>query len=88
MSTITVRLDADMKREAEDIAKSYGINLPTAFRMFAAEIVRTKSVPVNLSYKTSPWFGLKGQEYLDFLHEEKREIEAGNLETERELIEV
>jgi addiction module RelB/DinJ family antitoxin len=88
MSTVTVRIDADMKRDAEYITKSYGINLPTAFRMFAAEIVRTKSVPFSLSYQTSPDFGLTGQAYLDFLHEEKRKIEAGNLGIEHELIEV
>ena len=88
MSTVTVRLDADTKREAEDITKLYGINLPTAFRMFAAEIVRTKSVPVNLSYQTSPSFGLTGQAYLDQLLAAKQRIDAGNLGSEHELIEV
>jgi len=87
MSAVTVRMDENLRKEAEDILRLYGINLPTAFRMFAAEIVRKKSVPLDLSYQASPHFGLTGQAYLDFLMGEKREIDAGNFGTERELIE-
>ena len=88
MSTVTVRLDEAMKRDAEEVTRSYGINLPTAFRMFAAEIVRTKSVPVSLSYQPSPTFGLTGQAYLDHLAQAKQRVEQGNLGSEHDLIEV
>ena len=57
MSAVTVRMDENLRKEAEEILRLYGINLPTAFRMFAAEIVRKKSVPLDLSYQASPHFG-------------------------------
>ena len=88
MSAVTVRIDEDLRKEAEGILKAYGINLPTAFRMFAAEIVRKRSVPLDLSYQTSPYIGLTGQAYLDFLLEEKKKTDAGDFGTEHELIEV
>jgi antitoxin component of RelBE/YafQ-DinJ toxin-antitoxin module len=81
-------MDEDMKREAEAITNTFGINLPTALRMFTAEIVRTKSVPVNLGSQTSSYFGLTGQAYHDFLLEGKRAVDAGDRGTEHELIEV
>ncbi|MDR0500199.1 MAG: type II toxin-antitoxin system RelB/DinJ family antitoxin [Coriobacteriales bacterium] len=88
MSTVTVRMDADMKREAERIVGSFGINLPTALRMFTAEIVRTKSVPVKLERETSSYFGLTGEAYHEFLLDAKRRIDAGERGTVHELIEV
>ena len=88
MSTVTVRLDETLKKDAESITQRYGINLPTAFRMFAAEIVRTKSVPVSLDDQPHPTFGLTGQAYLDHLAEAKKRIDAGDFGTEHELIRV
>jgi hypothetical protein len=82
-------MDEDMKREAEAITSTFGINLPTALRMFTAEIVRTKTVPVNLQARpSSPYFGLTGRAYHDFLLEEMKGIAAGDLGTEHDLIEV
>jgi addiction module RelB/DinJ family antitoxin len=88
MSTVTVRMDAEMKNEAERIVSDFGINLPTALRMFTAEIVRTKSVPIKLERNTSSYFGLTGQAYHDFLLDAKKRIDAGEKGTMHELIEV
>ena len=87
-TTVTIRLDKDMKKDAEEIAKSFGINLPTAYRMFTAEIIRTRSIPVNLTAQVSRHFGLEGQEYMDFLLNEKRLADSGETGTEHELIDL
>lgn len=50
-TTFTIRLDADLKREASEVAESYGLDLSTATRLFYTQMARTNSVPVSLDYE-------------------------------------
>ncbi|MCL2503972.1 MAG: type II toxin-antitoxin system RelB/DinJ family antitoxin [Coriobacteriia bacterium] len=49
MTSVTIRMEEEAKREATRIAKENGIDLPTAFRMFLAQIIKTSSIPLNLA---------------------------------------
>jgi DNA-damage-inducible protein J len=55
MSSVTVRLDDNIKKEADQIVQSYGLDLPTAVRMFLMQIVRTKAIDVNLKPDDNWW---------------------------------
>lgn len=50
-ATVTVRLDADLKREAAGVAEAYGLDLSTATRLFYMQMARTNTVPVSLDYE-------------------------------------
>ena len=49
--TLSVRMDHELKKEFTEIVESIGLDAPTAVRMFAMQIVKTKAVPLTLSAK-------------------------------------
>ena len=54
MSSVTVRVDGDTKREATAIVEDFGLDLSSATRMFYKQIVREHRIPINLSYDDVP----------------------------------
>ena len=51
MSTtnITIRMDAELKKQAEDLFSDLGMNLTTAFTVFAKQAVREQQLPFMVS---------------------------------------
>lgn len=49
-STLTIRLDSDLKREASDVVEGYGLDLSSVTRAFYTQIVRTGAIPLSLDY--------------------------------------
>ncbi|MBW3095499.1 type II toxin-antitoxin system RelB/DinJ family antitoxin [Bifidobacterium sp. 64T4] len=54
MSSVTVRVDSDTKRQASHIAEDFGLDLSSVTRAFYRQIVREHRIPLNLSYPTMP----------------------------------
>lgn len=52
-TTVTIRLDEDLKKAASAVAEHYGIDLSTATRMFYQQMVNTNSIPVSLDYESA-----------------------------------
>ena len=50
MASVTVRVDADTKKQASIIAEDFGLDLSAVTRAFLRQIVREKRIPLNLSY--------------------------------------
>jgi len=50
-------MDEELKAQATEIAESYGLDLPTAFKMFTKQIVRTRSIPIDLTASEPPLSG-------------------------------
>ena len=44
-SSVQVRLDEDLKKDAERIFENLGVDAPTAIRMFFKKVVATRSIP-------------------------------------------
>lgn len=51
MSTtnITIRMDAELKKQAEELFSDLGMNLTTAFTVFAKQAVREQQLPFMVS---------------------------------------
>ena len=47
-STLTVRMDPDLKEKFSAIATSVGLDAPTVVRMLAVQTVRDKAIPLSL----------------------------------------
>lgn len=47
-STITLRVDKELKEDADKVLKSLGITISTAFDMYLQQIVLTNSIPFEL----------------------------------------
>ncbi|MCR2034301.1 type II toxin-antitoxin system RelB/DinJ family antitoxin [Adlercreutzia mucosicola] len=50
-STLTIRLDSDLKNEASRVVEHYGLDISTAMRMFLTQIVNTNAIPLSLDYE-------------------------------------
>lgn len=48
MPLINIRIDDNLKKDAEEILDDMGLNMTTAITIYLKAIVRTKSIPFNL----------------------------------------
>ena len=53
-TNITIRMDADLKRQVEELYSDLGMNLTTAFTVFAKQSVREQKLPFVVSRAYSP----------------------------------
>ena len=49
MKLVNIRMDEDLKKEMEIICNDLGINITTAFTIFAKKLTREKRIPFNVS---------------------------------------
>jgi len=73
--TITLRVNPELKREAEALCEEMGLTLSTAYTMFLKAVVRTRSIPFKLQASKDPFWSEKNQKYLA---ESIQELNAGN----------
>jgi len=59
-SSVQVRLDESLKKEAEIVFENLGVDAPTAIRMFFKRVVATRSIPFAL--EESPYVFSKAEE--------------------------
>ena len=50
-STLTIRLDSNLKDEASRVVEHYGLDISTAMRAFLTQIVNTNAIPLSLVYE-------------------------------------
>ena len=50
---ISIRIDENLKREMDDICQELGLNMTTAFIIFAKQMVRERKIPFEVSATTS-----------------------------------
>lgn len=50
-SSLTIRLDSNLKDEASRIVEHYGLDISTAMRAFLTQIVNTNAIPLSLDYE-------------------------------------
>ncbi len=48
-TNITIRMDADLKKQVEELFADLGMNLTTAFTIFAKQAVREQKIPFTVS---------------------------------------
>lgn len=72
-NTITMRVDGDLKKKAEELCEEMGITLSTAYTLFLKAIVRTRSIPFKVE-AADPFYSKKNQAYLQ---ESIKELEEG-----------
>ena len=48
-STLTIRIDEDLKREASDVADYYGLDLSSVTRAFYKQMVNTHRIPLTFA---------------------------------------
>ena len=79
---VTIRLDRDVKEQAERMFNDFGMNLSTAFNIFARQSLRQGKIPFEIY---DPFYSDRNQTELN---RRIADIEAGKNLTTHELIEV
>ncbi len=46
--TLQIRLNEDLRAEAETVLQEIGLDVPSAVRLFLSQVVRTRSIPFEL----------------------------------------
>ena len=80
---INFRIDEQMKKELEDICRDLGMNMTTAFTIFAKKMIREKRIPFDVSI--DPFYS---DENMNYLKRVISDIESGKAKLqEHDLIE-
>ena len=58
-TSVTFRIDENLKKEAESILADIGMNLTTAFTIYAKAVVRHKGIPFELT--SDPFYSQENQ---------------------------
>lgn len=80
-TTITIRMDEKLKKQAEILFEDMGLNMTTAFTLFTKAVVRQNKIPFEIS--ADPFYSESNMAHL------RRGIDALNAGkgTEHEIIE-
>jgi len=81
-TSITIRMDENLKKQAEILFDEIGMNMTTAFTVFVKAAVRKQRIPFEL--EADPFYS---ESNMRVLRESIRAAEAGEL-TAHELIDV
>ena len=46
---VNIRMDSDLKKEMDEVCKELGMNITTAFTIFAKKMTREKRIPFDVS---------------------------------------
>ncbi len=68
-SSVQVRLDETLKRDAEAVFDNLGVDAPTAIRMFFKKVVATRSIPFALEESPSSFTPEEEEEILQAVEE-------------------
>jgi DNA-damage-inducible protein J len=79
---VTIRLDRDIKERAEKMFDEFGMNLSTAFNVFARQSLRQGKIPFEIG---DPFYGERNQAELS---RRIADVEAGQNLVAHDLIEV
>ena len=63
MAQISIRVDDDVKRNAEEILDAIGLSMSTAINVFLKAVARENRIPFELT--ADPFYSRKNIEYLE-----------------------
>lgn len=61
-TSITIRMDENLKKQAEILFDDMGLNMTTAFTMFTKAVVRQNKIPFEIT--ADPFYSVENQRHL------------------------
>lgn len=55
-TNINIRMDEDLKKNFDDICTELGLNMTTAFNVFARAVVRRHGIPFEVTVNDNPFY--------------------------------
>ena len=59
MTTISLRLDDDMKKELDEMCAEMGMNITTFFMIYAKKALRDRKIPFEITAPVEPFYSVK-----------------------------
>ena len=59
MTTISLRLDDDMKKELDEMCAEMGMNITTFFMIYAKKALRDRKIPFEITAPVAPFYSEK-----------------------------
>ena len=78
MTNVNIRIDSDLKKQAEDLFNDFGINMTTAFTMFIKAVIRERKIPFEIASFGDNFYS---QTNLKRLYESIKQLEEGDVVT-------
>ena len=63
-TTVSIRMDEDLKKQFEAFCSDVGMNMTTAFCVFAKAAVRERKIPFEISARNDPFYSPENMERL------------------------
>ncbi len=73
-TTLSIRMDADIKKRFDDFCADAGMNATVAVNMFARAVLREQRIPFEIAGSDDPFYSVKNQTRLKTAMEQ---LEAG-----------
>ena len=83
MAQINIRIDDDIKAQAEALFNELGLNMSSAVNLFVRQAVRQGGIPFDVTTRMDPFWSEENQAHL---RKAIADVEAGNV-TAHDLIE-
>jgi DNA-damage-inducible protein J len=83
MAQVNIRIEDDLKEQAEAIFNELGMNMTTAFNVFVRQTIREGGIPFAVTTKSDPFYNVAN---MKILIKSIKEADEGKLTT-HELIE-
>lgn len=81
-TNVCIRMDSDLKKQSERLFADMGLNMTTAFTIFAKAVVREGRIPFEI--KADPFYNHRNIERLTHA---AKDMDKGVRSTEHELLE-
>lgn len=65
MTTISLRLDDEMKKELDSMCEEMGMNLTTFFMIYAKKALRDRKIPFEIAAPRDPFYADSNMRALD-----------------------
>ena len=73
MTTVSIRLDDEMKRELDEMCDEMGMNITTFFMIYAKKALRDRKIPFEISAPHDPFYSAGNMEQIKKAEQQIRE---------------
>ena len=78
-ATFSIRMDADLKKQFDELCSDFGMTASTAFTIFAKKVVRERKIPFEITSPDEEITRERALAAFSFLREEAKNKELQNM---------
>lgn len=76
MTTVSLRMDDEMKKELDEMCEAMGMNITTFYMVYTKKALRERRIPFDIEAPTEPFFS---DSNMAQLHQSAKQIDEGKV---------